>query len=72
LEAGERLESVVSKLPARLQGLMNTNCIESMISIARDTRSSLRSPVTSKLLHGHAILHESHEKTNGRPTAPKS
>jgi hypothetical protein len=50
---------------------MNTNCIESMISIARDTRSSLRSPVTSKLLHRHAILHESHEKANGRPT-PKS
>jgi hypothetical protein len=87
--------------------LTNTNGIESMISIARDTtrnvkrwrdgkmikrwsaagmlntepasagsratgrcrRSSLRSPVTSKLLHRHAMLHESHERTNGRPTA---
>jgi hypothetical protein len=87
--------------------LTNTNCIESMISIARDTtrnvkrwrdgkmikrwcaagvlnaersvpgrkgyrqcrRSSPRSPVTSKLFHRHAMLHESHERTNGRPTA---
>ena len=47
------------------------SCIESMISIARDMRSSLRSPVTSKLLHRHAILHESHERTNGRAT-PRS
>ena len=87
--------------------LTNTNCIESMISIARDTtknvkrwrdgkiikcwcaagmlnaersfrrleatcrcrRSSLRSPVTWRLFHRHAMLHESHERTNGRPTA---
>jgi hypothetical protein len=39
-----------------------------MIAIARD-RSSLRSPVTSKLSYRHAMLHESHERTNGRPTA---
>jgi hypothetical protein len=87
--------------------LTNTNCIQSMISIGRDTtrnvrrwrdgkmskrwcaagmlnaepsfrrlkgyggcrRSSLRSPVTSKLFHRHGMLHESHERTNRRPTA---
>jgi hypothetical protein len=31
--------------------------------------SSLRSPVTSQLFHRHAMLRESHERTNGRPTA---
>ena len=35
----------------------------------RCRRSSLRSPVTSKLFHRYAMLHESHERTNGRPTA---
>jgi hypothetical protein len=34
-----------------------------------DDGSSLRSPVTSKLFHRHAMLHKSHERTNGRPTA---
>ena len=29
----------------------------------------LRSPVTSKLFHRHVMLHESHERTSGRPTA---
>jgi hypothetical protein len=32
-------------------------------------RLSLRSPVTSKLFHRHGMLHESHERTNRRPTA---
>ena len=32
-------------------------------------RTTLRSPVSSKLFHRHAMLHESHERTNGRPTA---
>jgi predicted dithiol-disulfide oxidoreductase (DUF899 family) len=31
------------------------------------SRSSLRSPVTSKLFHRHAMLHESHERPTGRP-----
>jgi hypothetical protein len=31
--------------------------------------SSLRSPVTSQLFHRHAMLRESHERTNGRTTA---
>src|ERR671911_2452935 len=31
--------------------------------------SSLRSPVTSKLFHGHAMLDESQERTYGHPTA---
>ncbi len=35
----------------------------------RCRRSSLRSPVTSKLLRRHAMLHQSHGRTNGRPTA---
>ena len=35
----------------------------------RCRRWSLRSPVTSKLFHRHGMLHESHERTNGRPTA---
>jgi hypothetical protein len=87
--------------------LTDANCIESMLSIARDTtrnvkrwrdgkmiqrwcaagmlnaersfrrlkatgscrRWSLRSPVTSKLFHRHAMLHASHERTTGRPSA---
>jgi len=34
----------------------------------RCRRSSLCPPVTSTLFHRHAMLHESHERTNGRPT----
>src|SRR6266545_6488591 len=35
----------------------------------RCRRSSLRSPVTSKLLRRHAMLHQSYERTSGRPAA---
>jgi putative transposase len=82
--------------------LTNTNCIESMISIARDTTRNVKrwrdgkmikrwcaagmlnaersfrrlkgyrqmpTFVTWELFHRHAMLHQSHEQTNGRPTA---
>lgn len=49
-------------------GMLNTErSVRRLKATGRCRRSSLRSPVTSKLFHRHGMLHESHERTNGRP-----
>jgi hypothetical protein len=62
-------EPVVVGWPARRACSTRNAASAGSRATGRCRRSSLRSPVTSKLLHRHAMLYESYERTNGRPTA---